>query len=128
MDVTAVCERSGDWWAVTVPEVEGGFTQTRRLDSVPGMVADLVSLATGVSEDDVSVTIEISRNLESLTHSIQEWRGATEQAEQARELQDFAARRARAAVTELRSAGLSVRDVGTLLDVSPQRVSQLINS
>lgn len=126
MDVTAVCERSGDWWAVTVPEVDGGFTQARRLDNVPGMVADLVSLAAGVDEDDVRVTVEISKDLTSLQRSIAEWRGAADDAARARELQGQASKRARRAVCELRGAGLSVRDVGVLLDVSPQRVSQLL--
>lgn len=57
MDVTAVCVRSGDWWAVTVPEVEGGFTQARTLDQVPEMVADLVQLGTGTPAADVRVRV-----------------------------------------------------------------------
>ena len=38
---TAVCEREGDWWVVTVPELEsGGVTQARTLDEVPATVAE----------------------------------------------------------------------------------------
>ena len=40
MEVTAVCRRSGNWWAVEIPEVEGAFTQARRLDQVADMAAD----------------------------------------------------------------------------------------
>ena len=58
MNVTAVCERSGDWWAVSVPEVEGAFTQAKRLDQVPGMVADAIEVLTGTPAAQVSVTVD----------------------------------------------------------------------
>lgn len=46
---TAVCEREGVWWVVTVPELaSGGVTQARTLDEVPATVADLVALMTDV--------------------------------------------------------------------------------
>ena len=32
MKVTAEATRSGGWWAVEVPEVDGAFTQACRLD------------------------------------------------------------------------------------------------
>jgi hypothetical protein len=43
MKVTAQARRTGDWWAVEVPEVDDVFTQANRLDQVPAMVADAVA-------------------------------------------------------------------------------------
>ncbi|MFD3506764.1 hypothetical protein [Nocardia sp. NPDC058666] len=40
MDVTAHASRSGGWWAISVPEVPGLFTQVRRLDQVVATVRD----------------------------------------------------------------------------------------
>ena len=55
---TALCEREGDWWVVTVPELEaGGVTQARTLDEVPATVADLVALMTGVDPASVEVNV-----------------------------------------------------------------------
>jgi DNA-binding NarL/FixJ family response regulator len=122
MDVTAVCVRSGDWWAVTVPEVDGGFTQARRLDQVPEMVADLVHLATGTPAEEVQVRVQPHLEDEAM---LSLWEEAALTQEAARQRQEEAARQARRAVTELRAQGLSVRDVAALLHVSPQRVSQL---
>jgi predicted RNase H-like HicB family nuclease len=61
MDVTAVCVREGRWWAVEIPEVKGAYTQAKSLDHVPMMVADAVSLLTGVPADEVRVTIRRPR-------------------------------------------------------------------
>ena len=55
---TAVCQREGDWWLITVPELEaGGVTQARTLDEVPETVADLVATITGVDTASVEVTV-----------------------------------------------------------------------
>lgn len=122
MKVTAICERSDGWWAIRVPEVEGGFTQAKRLDQVPDMVADLVHLATGTPTADVQVTVEPRLSDRS---GLKLWQEASGLQEQARYYQDQAAVLARQAAAELRGQGLSVRDVAALLRISPQRVSQL---
>ena len=121
MNVTAICERSGDWWAVTVPEVDGLFTQAKRLDQVPAMVADAAALLAGVPADDVHVTVKAE--LPAVARQL--WDDSRRLQAQADEMQSAAADRRAAAVTELSAYGLSVRDIGTLLEVSPQRVSQL---
>lgn len=55
---TAVCVREGDWWVVTVPELEaGGVTQARTLEEVPGIVADLVATMTGADPANVEVDV-----------------------------------------------------------------------
>lgn len=63
MNVTATVRRSGDWWAIEVPEVAGVFTQAKRLEQVPAMAADAVAVAVAVmldiDPDQVNVTMDI---------------------------------------------------------------------
>ena len=57
---TALCEREGDWWVITVPELEaGGVTQARTLDEVPATVADLVALMTDADPASVEVDMKV---------------------------------------------------------------------
>jgi hypothetical protein len=56
---TAICQREGDWWVITVPELESGsVTQARSLDEVPATVADLVALMTGADPTTVEVEVQ----------------------------------------------------------------------
>lgn len=122
MKVTAHALRSGAWWAVDVPEVPGVFTQARRLDQVAAMVADAVSLVADVPSDEVKV--ELAPDLPTqMAKDLARARAAQDRAEKAaRE----AATAKREIVRQLRQdAGLSVRDVGIVVGISPQRVSQL---
>lgn len=61
MNVTATVRRSGDWWAIEVPEVAGVFTQAKRLEQVPAMAADAVAVAVmlDIDPDQVNVTMDI---------------------------------------------------------------------
>lgn len=54
---TAICERVGRWWEITVPELDE-VTQARTLDEVPETVADLVAVMTGVNPATVLVKVE----------------------------------------------------------------------
>lgn len=54
MDVTATATRSGDWWAVEVAEIPGLFTQAKRLEQIPELVADAAAL---LGHPDVTVTV-----------------------------------------------------------------------
>jgi hypothetical protein len=55
---TAICEREGDWWVITVPELEaGGVTQARALSDVESTVADLVATMTGANPAEIEVRV-----------------------------------------------------------------------
>lgn len=123
MNVTAVCERSGDWWAVTVPEVGGALTQAKRLDQVPAMVADAVELLTGTPSADVRVTVEAHV---PGTRAAEELKAAAQLEEQVRELLVAATTHRQLALRHFKDAGLSTRDIGVLAGISYQRVSQLL--
>lgn len=118
LPVTAVATRSGDWWAVEVPEIPGLLTQARRLEQVPEMVADAAKPFTG-QEVDVRVEPVLPDRIREMLSQ------AKAAALWAEEAQRKAAAEAREVAAVLRSDGLSVRDVGEVMGVSPQRVSQL---
>lgn len=122
MKVTAVATRAGSWWAVRVPEVEGAFTQARRLDEVPEMVADAVALLTGTEVDnaDVDVVVEMDPEINA------EIKAARAEATDAAEAQKSAAARQRQLARKLRAKGLTGRDASRVLEISPQRFSQLL--
>ena len=125
MRVTAKVTRSGEWWAVEVPEVPGVFTQAKRLEQVPEMVRDAVALMAEVDEGSVEVDIEAHVSI-PLDEQIMRAKALSQQA---RSASDQAAELRRQMVARLRhEEHLTVRDVGVLLDISPQRVSQLENA
>ncbi|TPF97598.1 transcriptional regulator [Bifidobacterium sp. UTCIF-39] len=116
--VTAVCTRSGGWWAVEVPEIPGLFTQARRLDQVEDMVRDAAKML-----DSKVDAVHIEPKLDAETSCMVEELFAKRDA--ARKAQEEASRIARSTVTALRNEGLTVRDVAAVTGVSPQRVSAL---
>ncbi|MDF3313134.1 hypothetical protein ACWEK5_13995 [Rhodococcus koreensis] len=122
MKVTATATRRGGSWVVEVPGVEGVLTQARRLDQVSAIVAEAVHLVQGVRAEDVEVELDYEIGDSA---ALMEARAAHLQVESAAHAQECAARASRAAVAHLRRSGLSVRDIGVILDLSPQRVSQL---
>ena len=125
MRVTATATRTGQWWAIEVSDVAGGLhTQARRLDQVASAVIDAVALVADVSPDAIEVDV-IPRLPQAEADLIETARNASQEAAQAAER---ASRLSRQAVEQLRSEGLTVRDVGGLLGVSAQRVSQLLNN
>jgi len=117
MTYTAVCRRAGDWWAISVPEIKGVHTQARRLDQVEAMARDAIALFLDVTPD--TLTIEIRPEIPT------EAAEAVAARKAAREAETWADKLTRAAAAALLAKGYTVRDAGTLLNISPQRVSQL---
>ncbi|GAB19367.1 hypothetical protein GOEFS_082_00010 [Gordonia effusa NBRC 100432] len=118
MKVTAQAVRSGDWWAIQVPELPGLFTQARRLDQIATEVTDAASML-GVVVDEVDVQPVIHEDDQS---ALKEVRGQIAQLDR---LQREVASRSRHVANSLRHQGFSLRDVGSLMGVSAQRISQL---
>lgn len=124
MKLTAEAERSDKWWAVEVPEIEGLFTQARRLDQVPAMVKDAAALLTGQPEDSFEVVIQVHVHNPSLQALIRE---ALAQGAAAARMQAEASEKTRKAARCLaQDEGLTVREIGEVLGVSHQRAHQLI--
>lgn len=121
MNVTAVAERSGNWWAVEVPEIPGLFTQAHRLDQVDGMVRDAARML-GREVGMVTVDPKLSEEDERM---IDELLAARREATEARAK---ASRLTAGAVDALRGQGMTVRDVADIIGITPQRVSALANA
>jgi predicted RNase H-like HicB family nuclease len=118
MRLTAKARRVGGWWAVEVPEVPDLFTQARRLEQIPAMVEDAAALLE-IEEVEVSVVPKLPDAVQVEIAEVRRLANAAAAAQQA------AAAKSRGLVDHLREEGLSVRDVATVLEISPQRVSQL---
>lgn len=105
--------------------IEGvGVTQSRTLWDAEAMARDLIARREDLPEDAFAMTItpEIGGGLDEETRAAREAVSAADRA------QRQAAAQSRAAARRLRQAGLSGRDIAKVLDVSPQRVSQLLRT
>jgi hypothetical protein len=103
--------------------IEGvGVTQSHTLRDAERMARDYIALDTGMDPGsfDIKVTPEIGGELGEKTAAA---RRAVADADEARRA---AAVRSRDAARDLQGAGLSGRDIAAVLQVSPQRVSQLL--
>ncbi len=117
--------RSGGWWAITVPALDGVFSQAKRLDQVEDRAREAISLMLDVDEDDVGdldVVVTPPARVADLLGALEASVAAADEATRAA----VAARREIAEL--LRAEGLPLRDVGELIGVSHQRVSQLLAS
>lgn len=109
-------------WELQIDGV--GTTQSRSLATAEKTVRSYLAMDDYADADTAQVVIspELDGNLASEAEAA---RAATRQAELAR---DEAAVKARKVARELKASGMSGADVAVVLGVSPQRVSQLVNS
>ena len=88
------------------------------------MARDLIAIMTGLEPGsvDLDVRIQLPDSVRAHLSEVERARDAEAQA------RSHAANELRAAATQLKSAGLSVRELGAVLGISYQRASQLTNS
>ncbi|GAB2942000.1 hypothetical protein GCM10027280_33240 [Micromonospora polyrhachis] len=114
---TAACKRAGNWWAITVPEIPGVFTQARRLDQVEVMTRDAIAMFLDVAPK--SFDVEVRPEVPPIVATARKARAKLVEVEKSAEEATVEAAR------ELLAEGYTVRDAGKLLGISAQRVSQL---
>ncbi|HKU36355.1 MAG TPA: hypothetical protein VJP90_12460 [Paenarthrobacter sp.] len=122
MQLNARAERSGGWWAVEVPEIEGLFTQVRRLDQVEGMVRDAAAALTG--QPEASFTVNVLPIVDAATQEA--LRQAKEMTDAAADAQRTATALNREAAHAMQASGMTVRDIGAVMHISFQRASQIL--
>jgi predicted RNase H-like HicB family nuclease len=122
---TARCERSGDWWAISVPELRGVHTQARRLEGVEATVRDAIALFMNVRPDSFEVRIEpvLPRALQKKVGRVRKVRDEAEVLQREATIVS-----AEVAADLVQRAHLTVRDAGRVLGVSHQRVAQLLKA
>ena len=122
---TARCERAGDWWAISVPELQGVHTQARRLEKVDATVREAIALFLDVRPDSFEIRIEpvLPRELQKKVGRVRKVRGEAEVLQR-----QAATISAEVAADLVQRAHLTVRDAGRVLGVSHQRVAQLLKA
>ncbi len=116
--------RSGAWWAIQVPEVDGVFSQARRLDQVETMARDAIALMLEVPEGSFDLEVVVSPPA-ALSELLDAYR-------RERDVADRSSLRASELAAEIVSRAdderLTVRDLGALMGLSFQRVQQIRSS
>ncbi len=122
--------RDGRWWILHVPELDGTrglnecLSQARRYEDIEKDARDLITLVADVAPSTVALDLHVTVadiDLGATAADIARDRATATEAE-AR-----AVAASTAAAKKLRAAGLDLRDIGAVLGVSFQRVSQLVN-
>jgi len=116
--------RSGRGWALEVAELDGVFSQARRLADAEAMAKDVIGLWFDVDPSEISVEVTVVVNDEHLAAEIDRLQRTTRSVE---EQQAEAAGLRRQIVARLRAEDLTNADVAAVLGISHQRVSQLAN-
>lgn len=116
-------ERTGKWWVLQAVDVPGAISQVARLDQADQIV-EAIAFVTKLPEAEIEIVVD-----PVLPSSI------SDRMERVRQLREESDRVRSQAATEWRSLakslaaeGFSVRDIGTVLHVSPQRAQQLVAS
>lgn len=115
--------RSGDWWALQVPDLPGVFSQAKRLDTAGAAAQEAIAVMLDIEPEDVQVTVEPVLT-DAAARAVADAEAARRIAEEAAE---WAQAAMHAAATELTKT-LSQRDAGRVLGVSFQRISQLLKT
>lgn len=119
MQVRALAHRDDGWWAVEVPEIPGLFTEARRLDQIADLVKEAAVFMIGTDDLDVVVVPNVPAYDDLIDSAV----GLRDRQQR---LEREATAASRRAVSTLRhDAGLTTRDVASLLRITPQRVSQI---
>lgn len=116
-----VASREGDWWLLTVPELDEATTQVRRLDQAKATARDLIATWLDVAPDSFDVEVYVPGLSDHAAVVRRQW-------EAVRAAEAEAARHTRKLARDAAQAGLSVREIGALLGVSHQRAHQLLAS
>ncbi|MCF4006773.1 transcriptional regulator [Corynebacterium uropygiale] len=105
-----------------MPEIDGLFTQAKRLDQIPEIVRDAAHLLEGTPGDELDVQVRVD---EGQFPNVDE---AVARRKEAERMRAEATRLARECAVDLSAQGMSFRDIGQLLGVSYQYAQKLARS
>lgn len=118
-----IARRTGEWWALEVPDLPGVFSQAKRLEQADEAAREAIAVMLDVEPEEVTVTVDpdLPREARDVLAAV---KVAQEEARKAADREREAMQRAAAVLTKQ----LSQRDAGRFLGVSFQRIHQLLKS
>ena len=116
-----IARRTGEWWALEVPDLPGVFSQAKRLEQADEAAREAIAVMLDVEPEEITVKIEPVLPADA-RDALAAVAVAQEQARRAAEREREAMQRAAAVLTKQ----LSQRDAGRFLGVSFQRIHQLL--
>jgi hypothetical protein len=118
-DVTA--RKSGHWWVLQAERAPGAISQVRKLSEAT-VIREAIAWIDGIAEDEIEIRLvpHVDAEVDPL---LAKYQAVTRQA---RQLEEERAGLQRSLARGLTSHGINYRDTGQLLDVSYQRVGQLV--
>jgi predicted RNase H-like HicB family nuclease len=128
MSYRVVVTREEESWLADVPELDGAHTYARTLPALDRAVREVIVLAADLPDEamtDLALDYDYRTGdplLDAVTTEIRSLRA------QADALAETATTRTAQAAAALVARGLGVRDVAALLQISPQRVSQITSA
>ncbi len=119
IDIEVHATRCDGWWAVSCSGIPGLFTQVRRLDQIEDMVRDAAHMM-GVEVASVQVVPELDEDARMMLDELEATRREVE------ERQNALSSLTRNLVGMFKNEGLTLRDIASIVGLSPQRVSVLL--
>jgi predicted RNase H-like HicB family nuclease len=120
---TVTAKRAGKWWALEIPEVPGVLSQVRRLDQAEAMAREALATMLDVAPDSFGVKLEPTLD-DTAREVLDALARAKEHLAQVQREATLAAQRAAVVLTH--DDGLSMRDAGEVMNLSHQRVAQIL--
>lgn len=121
---TATAHRDGQWWVVQCDQHPGALSQVARLDQAAEHQREAIAFVADVDESEVEVEVHaiLDGDLDA------ELEEASRLVEQAKQAEVEAGVKRRHIAQRLAEEGLTVRDIGMVMQVSYQRAHQLVKS
>ncbi|HVT67530.1 MAG TPA: hypothetical protein VHF26_07270 [Trebonia sp.] len=113
---TALCERAGRWWSISVPQIDGLTVQVRSLDQAEIVTRQLISRTLALPAE--GIRIEVIHEAPTQVSNAIQLRHA------ARHALETAVQATRDALDVLAQEGVAFLDAATMLGLSPAEIEQ----
>lgn len=123
-EFTSTARKDGRWWVVQCDQHPGAISQVARLDQAQEHQREAIAFVVDQPVETIAVTVRAVLD-PAITVELEKADRLRGEAESTAEL---SAQLRRQAALAMKAAGLTVRDIGTVLHVSHQRAHQLLNS
>lgn len=107
----------GKYWALEIPELDQ-YTMATSVKEIRSMAQDFITVVTGEQNPQLNIQYAIPSEVEE----------SLQLKAEAKRIEQEAQTKQRQAALSLHNKGMTLRDIGTLLGISYQRVHQLLRT